>query len=82
MNRAVVIFVDHIKKVNKVTETGIVVNDTFLSVYPLTTPAKQVTISNNVQFFLAMMCCQGNCQGMGRYFPRSESCWPIVNDRC
>ena len=46
MNGAVVIFVDSIDKVNKVIETGIIINDTFVAVSPLTTPAKQITISN------------------------------------
>ena len=46
MNGAVVIFVDEIEKVNKVIKTGIVVNDTFVSVSPLNTPAKRVIISN------------------------------------
>ena len=46
MNGAVVIFVDSVAKANKVVETGIVVNDSFVSVSPLTTPAARVTISN------------------------------------
>ena len=46
MNGAVVIFVDSVAKANKVVETGIVVNDSFVSVSPLTTPAAKVTISN------------------------------------
>lgn len=46
MNSAVVIFVDSVEKANKVIEKGIVVNDVFLSVSPLSTPAKKVTIAN------------------------------------
>ena len=46
MNGAVVMFVDSVAKANKVVETGIVVNDSFVSVSPLTTPAARVTISN------------------------------------
>jgi len=46
MNGGVVIFVDTEEKANKVVETGIVVNDTFISVSPLTTPATRVTVSN------------------------------------
>ena len=46
MNGAVVIFVDSVAKANKVVETGIVVNDSFVSVSPLTTPVVRVTISN------------------------------------
>ncbi|XP_034063377.1 ribosome-binding protein 1-like [Gymnodraco acuticeps] len=46
MNGGVVIFVDTEGKANKVVETGIVVNETFISVSPLTTPATRVMISN------------------------------------
>lgn len=46
MNGAVVIFVDDVNKANKVVEAGIVVNDTFLTVSPLSTPANRVTIAN------------------------------------
>lgn len=46
MNGAVVIFVDSIDKANKVIESGVIINDTFVFVSPLSTPAKKVTISN------------------------------------
>ena len=46
MNSAWVIFVDEIGKVNELIESGVVIKDTFVSVLPLTTPAKKVTISN------------------------------------
>ena len=46
MNGAVVVFVDSVAKANKVVETGIVVNDSYVSVSPLSTPAARVTISN------------------------------------
>lgn len=46
MNSAVVIFVDSVEKANKVIEKGIVVNDVFLSVSPLSNPAKKVSIAN------------------------------------
>ena len=54
MNGAVVIFVDEIEKVNKVIKTGIVVNDTFVSVSPLNTPAKRVIISN-IPLFISVV---------------------------
>lgn len=41
-----VIFVDSVEKANAVVENGIVVNDTFVSVMPLATPAKRITLSN------------------------------------
>ena len=40
------IFVDSVTKANKVVETGIVVNDSYVSGSPLSTPAARVTISN------------------------------------
>ena len=46
MNNAVVIFLDSVEKVNMVVATGIQVNDTFVSVLPLATPAVKVTLSN------------------------------------
>ena len=44
MDGAFVIFVDSAAKANKVVETGIVVNYSFVSVSPLTTTAARVTI--------------------------------------
>ena len=52
MNSSVVIFVDDVNKANKVVEAGIVMNDTFLTVSPLSTPAHRVTISNIPPFSL------------------------------
>ena len=46
MNGGVVIFVDSVAKAYQVVESGIVVNDLFVSVSPLTTPAARITISN------------------------------------
>ena len=46
MNNAVVIFVDSVEKANTVVENGIVINDTFVSVLSLATPANRVTLSN------------------------------------
>ncbi|KAF0039235.1 hypothetical protein F2P81_007470 [Scophthalmus maximus] len=46
MNGAVLVFVDSVEKANTVVESGIVINDTFVSVTPLTTPATKVTVSN------------------------------------
>ncbi|KAI3367139.1 hypothetical protein L3Q82_008136 [Scortum barcoo] len=46
MSGAVVMFVDDMAKANKAMETGIVINDAFVSVSPLTAPTKRVTLSN------------------------------------
>ena len=46
MNRSVVLFLDSVDKVNTIVEQGIVVNDTFVNVLPLVTPARRVTLSN------------------------------------
>ena len=46
MNSAVVIFVDSVDKVNTLVERGVVINGSFVSVSPLSTPSKRVTISN------------------------------------
>ena len=46
MNGGVVIFVDSVAKAYQVVESGIVVNDLFVSVSLLTTPAARITISN------------------------------------
>ncbi|KAI3365031.1 hypothetical protein L3Q82_010082, partial [Scortum barcoo] len=46
MSGAVVMLVDDVEKVNKAMETGIVINDAFVSVSPLTAPTKRVTLSN------------------------------------
>ena len=46
MNGAVVIFLDSIEKMNLVVESGAMVNDMFVSVMPLATPVKKITISN------------------------------------
>lgn len=46
MNNAVVIFVDTIEKANTLVEKGITINDAFVSVLPLATPAKKVTLAN------------------------------------
>ncbi|KAF0022397.1 hypothetical protein F2P81_025348 [Scophthalmus maximus] len=46
MNGGVVMFVESVEKANQVVESGIVINDTFVSVTPLVTPAAGVTVSN------------------------------------
>uniref|UniRef100_G3NNW1 CCHC-type domain-containing protein n=1 Tax=Gasterosteus aculeatus TaxID=69293 RepID=G3NNW1_GASAC len=46
MNNAVVMFMDSVDKANMVVEKGIVVNETFVPVLPLATPATRVTVSN------------------------------------
>lgn len=44
INSAVVIFQDTIDKVERVAETGIVLQDTIMLVYPLVNPSRKVTI--------------------------------------
>ncbi|XP_028254269.1 NACHT, LRR and PYD domains-containing protein 12-like [Parambassis ranga] len=46
MNGAVVIFVDDVAKANRLVESGVVINDVFVPVAPLSTPAKRVIVSN------------------------------------
>ncbi|XP_068448193.1 uncharacterized protein [Clinocottus analis] len=46
VNRAVVIFLESVQKVNTVVQEGIVVFDTHVPVFPLSTPAVRVVVSN------------------------------------
>lgn len=46
MNSAYVPFDDEVEKANKPVESGVVINDMFVSVLPLTTPDKRATNSN------------------------------------
>ena len=46
MNGGVVIFVDEVDKANTVVANGVVIQDTFVSVTPLATPATKVLLSN------------------------------------
>lgn len=46
MNGAVVIFVDEVEKANAAITSGIVVNETFVPVLPLASPARRVILSN------------------------------------
>ena len=46
MNNAIVLFLDTIELANELIEKGIVVDDIFTSVLPLSTPSKKVTLSN------------------------------------
>lgn len=46
MNNATVIFLSTVEKANELVETGIVVDDVFNPVLPLSTPSKKVTLSN------------------------------------
>ena len=50
MNRAVVIFLDDVVKVDTVVEKGVVIRDTFTPVLPLVSPAKRITVSNAPPF--------------------------------
>lgn len=46
MNGSVVLFLDSVDKVNEIVSCGVVINDQFLNVLPLVTPAKRITLSN------------------------------------
>lgn len=46
MNNALVVFLDSVEKANELVERGIVVSGEFVSVLPLSLPAKRVTLSN------------------------------------
>ncbi len=46
MNNAIVIFLDSVDKANDLVEQGIVIRGEFVSVLPLSLPAKKVTLSN------------------------------------
>lgn len=46
MNNATVIFLSTVEKANNLVETGIVVDDLFTPVLPLSTPSMKVTLSN------------------------------------
>ncbi|KAA0701416.1 hypothetical protein E1301_Tti024117 [Triplophysa tibetana] len=46
MNSAVVVFLKSVEKANELVEKGIVVNNLFTPVLPLSTPSKKVTLSN------------------------------------
>lgn len=46
MNSAIVVFLNSVDKVNEVVEHGIVIGGDFVSVLPLSLPAKRVTLSN------------------------------------
>ena len=46
MNGAIVLFLDSTAKVGEVVERGVVIQDTFTPVSPLSTPATKIPISN------------------------------------
>ncbi len=46
MNNAIVVFLDSVDKANDLVEQGIVIGGEFVSVLPLSLPAKKVTLSN------------------------------------
>ncbi|CAF94292.1 unnamed protein product [Tetraodon nigroviridis] len=52
MNGAVVIFVDSTAKVSELVEKGVVIQETFTTVSPLTNPATKVMISNAPPFII------------------------------
>jgi len=46
MNNAIVVFLDSVDKANNLVERGIVIDGEFISVLPLSLPAKKVILSN------------------------------------
>ncbi|XDV12564.1 hypothetical protein PO909_001202 [Leuciscus waleckii] len=50
MNNALVVFLDNVEKANELVERGIVISGEFVSVLPLSLPAKRVTLSNMPPF--------------------------------
>ncbi|KAK3532529.1 hypothetical protein QTP86_023745 [Hemibagrus guttatus] len=46
MNSAIVVFLNDVEKVRKLTQNGIVVNNETILVSPLSSPAKKVMLSN------------------------------------
>lgn len=46
MNGAVVLFLNKVEKVNDIVESGIVINDRFVKIFPLVNPARKVLLSN------------------------------------
>ena len=57
MNGGVVIFLDETEKANAVVTKGVVIKGTFVSVLPLTTPAKKVLLSNTPPFIRDERLC-------------------------
>ena len=50
INRGIIVFVDNTAKVSELVEKGVVIQDTFTTVSPLTNPAMKVMISNAPPF--------------------------------
>lgn len=50
MNGTVVLFLEEIKKVNDIVESGIVLNNRFVKIFPLVNPARKVLQSNVLLF--------------------------------
>lgn len=50
MNSTIVIFLDEVVKAEKVVERGVVINDTFMPVFPLANPARRIMISDTPPF--------------------------------
>ncbi|TWW71195.1 hypothetical protein D4764_17G0006780 [Takifugu flavidus] len=57
MNRAVVLFVEKVKQVNRLVEAGISVGGRFETVLPLSQPATKVTLSNFPPFITDEFLC-------------------------
>ncbi len=55
MNSAIVIFLSTVEKANELVERGLVINDAFTAVLPLSMPSKRVTLSNVPPDFLVNM---------------------------
>lgn len=46
MNNAVVLFLNTIEKANELVQTGVVINDAFTHVLPLSSPSRKIVVSN------------------------------------
>lgn len=46
MNGAVVLFLDKVEKFNDIVVSGIVLNDSFVKIFPLVNPTRKVLLSN------------------------------------
>lgn len=65
MNKAVVIFLAEVQMVDNLIERGIVINNTFLPVLPLSSPSKKIVLSN-VPPFIKNEVIQGVLERYGK----------------
>lgn len=65
MNKAVVVFLADVQIVDGLIERGIMINDTFVPVLPLSSPSKKVMLSN-VRPFIKNETIQGVLERYGK----------------